>query len=684
MGPGATSRRGWVPGLAAHEVCYGRFRQQALDARWPMMGNSVRSTKIRPRLLGTLAAVAGLLAVFTGGWAQYAVRPEDPLGLSVRERRVRVIHSDTPDVAGTSMHLQQADPWLAYQRGRSYYFREWGVEDGAFLRLPRRTEAASGTSCGLCHNLPFPSVGAGGNVAVPVSVGRAAPHFFGGGLLETLGLQMRRQILNEHDANGNGYLDVPAETRGKSAVVEPSPGVRLDIGSLDDANGDGRPDLNPMFMVRMVDGEGRRHLVSPEGRLALLKDPGIVGYDVLVGVFASSAGDHQFPSMRSFSTGVFNTINGILLDAKVVPTHPNFGGFWLQQWGKVSNAGSMQSEVFLSGDPAALDDHRGKISEGELDLLEWFMLNHPAPARAAQTERTRRGRMLMDELGCTSCHVGSWTIHPQDEKTGMPGDRRFFHLEVTPDAATGELRGRLVDLTREVRRPDGTALRVPRRQGFVVEDVFTDLRHHDLGDRFYQYDYRRERLTVAKKFRTSPLWGVGSTAPYGHDGQSPTLDDVIRRHGGEAESSIKSYAAASPEDRRALVEFLRSLVLYTPETLPTDLDGDGRIAASYKAGGRDLGPEIFRAELMFRTTPRYRGWVDGPEGDRYFSYDLLNVADAYGEKLEALVDADRNGVPDVAEPRRTRTAGTEQDAAPEEAPGAAAASSYSGSLPPSP
>jgi CxxC motif-containing protein (DUF1111 family) len=33
---------------------------------------------------------------------------------------------------------------------------------------------------------------------------------------------------------------------------------------------------------------------------------------------------------------------------------------------------------------------------------------------------------------------------------------------------------------------------------------------------------------------TEPLWGVGSTAPYGHDGRSINLREVILRHGGEA------------------------------------------------------------------------------------------------------------------------------------------------------
>jgi hypothetical protein len=113
--------------------------------------------------------------IAVGAWAQLSVRPDDPTGISIREKRTRIAHSDTPEVPGTSMHLQQSDPWLACQRGRSYFFHEWGPEDGAMTSLPRRPEATSATSCGICHNLPLASPGAGGDVAIPVGVGRNAP-----------------------------------------------------------------------------------------------------------------------------------------------------------------------------------------------------------------------------------------------------------------------------------------------------------------------------------------------------------------------------------------------------------------------------------------------------------------------------------------------------------------------------
>jgi Di-haem oxidoreductase, putative peroxidase len=589
-------------------------------------------------------ALAGALAAH----AQLSVRPDDPQGLAIRERRVRVIHAKTPEVPGTSMHLQQADPWLAYQRGRSYYFHEWGSEDGAFTWLTGRPQAASTTSCGMCHNLPFPSVGSGGNAAAAMGIGRNAPHFFGGGLLETIGMQIRAEVMAAHDTNRNGYLDVPAETAGRRAVVEAAPGVSLDFGSLEDLDGSGRPDVNPAFVVTMVDSRGNRLLVGPKGTVARYTDPDVVGFDFITGTFASSAGDHQFSSLRDFAAGVLNNIMGILPDLSGVPATP-LRGIQVKNWGKLTNSGAIQTDLILSADPKSIADpsRKGTIGEGELDLMEWYMINHPAPALGPQDGRTARGRMLLKELGCTSCHTESWVIKPADEKIGLPGDRRFFDLAVAHNPATDRLEGRLRDLTRQVAGPGGATLRVPRRQGFVVQDVYTDLRHHDLGEAFWEFVYT-DRLRATKRFKTAPLWGVGSTAPYGHDGQSPTLDDVIRRHGGEAEEVSARYVAAPEADRKAVVAFLESLVLYQPDTLPADLDGDGKIAASYQVGGAEAGPERFQPELLFRTPPRYRGWVVAPDGDRYFSYALLNVAEAYGENLPALADADRDGIPDLA------------------------------------
>ena len=78
--------------------------------------------------------------------------------------------------------------------------------------------------------------------------------------------------------------------------------------------------------------------------------------------------------------------------------------------------------------------------------------------------------------------------------------------------------------------------------------------------------------TLTKEFMTEPLWGVGSTSPYGHDGRSISLDEVILRHGGEAQASRDRYAAATLEERMMLRAFLDSLVLFPPDDTASNLN----------------------------------------------------------------------------------------------------------------
>jgi hypothetical protein len=599
-----------------------------------------------------------LVALFSAAlaMAQISVRPEDPSGLSIRERRVRVVHSETPEVPGTSLHLQQTDPWLAYQRGRSYFFHEWSGEDGVFAAVNPRPLGATTTSCGMCHNLPFRSPGSGGNTSEPIGYGRNTPHLFGAGLLEMLGVQIRQKILNAHDENRNGWLDVPAETAGRRAVVEAAPGVQVDFGSLSDDNADGWPDLNPAIKIFFVDPEGRAQRRRPDRKAARLGDPGVVGYDLALGTFASSAGDHQFPTLRSFVGGVLITIMGMAADDPTLFMGLSKPEPWRSDlvWAGTSNAGARQANLELQAMAAQTLQRlagsvSGTISQGEVDLLEWFLLNQPVPAQGPQDDRALRGRHLLDSMSCTGCHVASWALEPASEPLGYAGDRRFFNLDVRYNQAANRLEGKLEQLTREVEGPRGARLLVPRRAGFEIREVFTDLLHHDVGERFHEPMHVQGRTFTFKRFRTPPLWGVGSTAPYGHDGRSATLDDVIRRHGGEAAPSAGAYLAASPEDREAVLRYLNSLVLYQPDTLPTDLDRDGKIAESYSVAGQESGPERFQPELLFRSPPRFRGWTEDPEGTKFFSYELLNQREAYGENLEALVDRDENAIPDLAE-----------------------------------
>jgi CxxC motif-containing protein (DUF1111 family) len=68
--------------------------------------------------------------------------------------------------------------------------------------------------------------------------------------------------------------------------------------------------------------------------------------------------------------------------------------------------------------------------------------------------------------------------------------------------------------------------------------------------------------TGASVFLTENLWGVGSTAPYLHDGRATTLAEAIEAHGGEAASSKAAFLDLSTDAQMDLITFLNNLVLF--------------------------------------------------------------------------------------------------------------------------
>jgi CxxC motif-containing protein (DUF1111 family) len=61
------------------------------------------------------------------------------------------------------------------------------------------------------------------------------------------------------------------------------------------------------------------------------------------------------------------------------------------------------------------------------------------------------------------------------------------------------------------------------------------------------------------EWKTPPLWGVADTAPYFHDGRSPTLEAAIERHSGAAKRVRQRYRDLPAADRHAILAFLGTL-----------------------------------------------------------------------------------------------------------------------------
>jgi Di-haem oxidoreductase, putative peroxidase len=71
------------------------------------------------------------------------------------------------------------------------------------------------------------------------------------------------------------------------------------------------------------------------------------------------------------------------------------------------------------------------------------------------------------------------------------------------------------------------------------------------------------------------------SSPYGHDGRSINLAEVVLRHGGEAQRARDLFAALDPGSRRAVVRFLESLILFPPDDTASNLDPGDPAAAGF-------------------------------------------------------------------------------------------------------
>lgn len=87
--------------------------------------------------------------------------------------------------------------------------------------------------------------------------------------------------------------------------------------------------------------------------------------------------------------------------------------------------------------------------------------------------------------------------------------------------------------------------------------AYTDLLLHDMGQELA--DEIEMGLALGSEFRTQPLWGVGASAPYFHDGRAATLDEAIRLHGGEASVARDAYLQLDTAAKVELIAFLDSL-----------------------------------------------------------------------------------------------------------------------------
>ncbi len=433
--------------------------------------------------------------------------------------------------AGSSVYIINRDPFRSIRRGRQLFQRKFtrlqgqganekdGVGD---INNDVGIGAGLADSCALCHGRPRGSAGTGGNVVTrPDS--RDTGHLFGLGLKEMLADEITTDLRSTRDL----AVTLAQQMTRPMTLKLVSKGVNY--GTIT-GNPDGSVDTSK---VQGVDADLRVKPFFAEGSTI---------------------------SMREFIVGALHNEMGLEASADPDLLAASAGGRVVTPSGMVLDG----SKDKISAPPAPDPDNGNEIDPAIVDHLEFYLLNYFKPGHGEPNAVADYGRKVFQQLRCASCHVADMTINH---------DRRVADVETIYDPVKGIFNGLFATATPLYRdMDDGSGLphlKVPLGNSFLVKDIFTDFKRHDVGVSFYERNWDG---TVQTQFLTRPLWGVGSTGPYGHDGRSITLNDVILRHGGEAQQSRDKYAALGSSGKVALQTFLNSLVLFPPDDTASNLD----------------------------------------------------------------------------------------------------------------
>jgi hypothetical protein len=444
----------------------------------------------------------------------------------------------------SSVYLIERDPFRSIRRGRQLFQRKFthaqgqGANEGdgvGDLNTDGAIGAGLADSCALCHGRPRGSAGVGGSVQTrPDS--RDAPHLFGLGLREMLGdeitsdLRMIRTISIAEAQQFHRPVTLALNSKG----------------------------INFGYITGNPDGSVNTDRVT--------------GVDADLRVRPFFAEGSEF-SIRGFILGALKNEMGLHASTDPEYTIASAGGRVVTPSGLVLDGSLDKIQPAPPPDP----QNGNEVDPATVDHLEFYLLNYFKPGHGEQTPQVQRGRDLFNRIGCNSCHTANMTINH---------DRRVADVETAYDPRHAVFNNLFSTATPLVNvTDDGSGqptLKLPAGNPFLVKDVFTDFKRHDVGPGFYERNFDG---TMQKTFITRPLWGVGSTAPYGHDGRSMTLDDVIRRHGGESQKSSAAYARLHREDSDALIAFLNSLVLFPPDDTASNLDPANPAAANFPQYG---------------------------------------------------------------------------------------------------
>lgn len=374
-----------------------------------------------------------------------------------------------------------------------------------------RTSGPDATACASCHNQPVLGGASDFVTNVFVSEGfnqadfdsidpqfsneRGSNHLMGAGLIELLAREMSVELAS---------VRTQALQKARNTQVE----VRQALIAKDVSFG---------FIT-----------ASPDGLVDLSEVDG-VDADLVVRPFSQKG---VMTSLRQFTVNAMNHHHGMQADER-------FG------------------RHVTGSDDFDEDGYENELTSGDVSaLVAWQAMLEPprvdTPNDDAWVQAAARGSQAMSDYGCVECH-----------RPALPLESLDFH-DPGPLDVVGTLSSRDVaePAIYDLALTDWAALLPRDENGRVLVPLFGDLKRHAMTDRKNNQlgnEQLSQRFVDRTRFMTAELWGVGSTAPYGHRNDFTSLIDVILAHGGDAAAASDAFAAADKDAQLDVVAYLKTL-----------------------------------------------------------------------------------------------------------------------------
>lgn len=403
--------------------------------------------------------------------------------------------------------------------------------------FPERATGPNSESCGHCHIEPATGAGFSGLNAIrdPMRRGfvdefinRNTPHLMGSGAVQLLAEKMTSKLKSR-------------VTTAQNTACQQQTAVDVDLRALGTDFGSVSIDCDGLMDATALEGIDEDLIVKPFGWK---------GTDLNLRVFTRDAGHNELGMQATELVG-----DGVDGDGDGVANELTVGDI-------------SAMVIYVAGQVRP-------ITKLELDQYGLMGLIDEEPLTADQRKEIAIGKRFFKRAGCHRCHnpkilldetVFTEPSQMAEYRDGIfPAGQDPVALGVTPENPL------VFDLTRDhgdnVFDIDGEEVRLgsfnTNLNGKMEVELYSDLKRHDMGPELAESI--DEVGTGAATWITPRLWGVGSTAPYLHDGSASTLTEAILVHGGEGEAARQNFVRANASYQQALIAFLQNLVLIREE-----------------------------------------------------------------------------------------------------------------------